>query len=253
MRRRAILVAQIALAIVALACGAWLAAKMVGYSQAQQVYRELEIAYTDDLGSDFNPDANINFDELTRQYPDVVGWLKMDDLDISYPIVQTTDNDHYLYYDSTDTPSIAGAIFLDYRNNSFSDDLHSLVYGHNMLDGSMFSNLLKYIDEQFYRDGKGTFAIYTPTGVYEYKIFAVQVVDANDGAYTVGYKTAEVYDAFTRNLKEGSMYDTGVELGSLDHVVTLSTCTDIDRRIVSGKRIQAVEMSAAGTSSAVHA
>ena len=241
---------QIALAIVAAACVIWLVLKVVGYNQAQQVYNELQTAYADDLGSDFNADADINFDELTKKYPDVVGWLKMDDLDISYPIVQADDNDHYLYYDATDAPSIDGAIFLDYRNNSFSDDLHSLVYGHNMLDGSMFGTLKKYTDEQFYKEGKGTFAIYTPTGAYQYKIFAVQVVDADNEAYTVGYKTAEVYDAFIRNLKEGSMYDTGVELESLDHVVTLSTCTDTDRLIVSGKRIQAVENSAAGVNPA---
>ena len=252
-KRRAILFVQIALAVVAAACVIWLTNKLAGYNQAQQVYREMQTAYADELGSGFNPDENVNFDELKQQYPDVVGWLKMDDLDISYPIVQTADNDHYLNYDATNAPSIDGAIFLDYRNNSFSDDLHSLVYGHNMLDGSMFGTLQKYTDEQFYKDGEGTFVIYTPEGAYQYKIVAVQVVDADDEAYTVGYKTAEVYDAFVRNLKEGSTYDTGVELGSLDHVVTLSTCTDTDRLIVSGKRIQAVEKSAAGASSAARA
>ncbi len=252
-KRRAILISQIVLAIVALDCIAWLVARMVSYGQAQQVYHELQMAYADDLGADFSPNENVNFVELKQQYPDVIGWLKMDDLDISYPIVQATNNDYYLYRDATDAPSIDGAIFLDYRNNSFSDDLHSLVYGHNMLDGSMFGTLKKYTDEQFYRDGKGTFSIYTPTGAYQYKIFAVQIVDGNDGAYTVGYKTAAVYDAFVRSLKEGSMYDTDVELKSLDHVVTLSTCTDTDRLIVSGKRIQAVEKNAAGARSAVRA
>ena len=248
-KKRVILIVQIALAIVAIACVIWLAVKMAGYNQAQQVYEELQQAYADDFGESFDPDTNINFDELKQQYPQVVGWLKMDDLEISYPIVQTTDNTHYLNYDATDAPSIDGAIFLDYRNASFSDDLHALVYGHNMLDGSMFGTLQQYIDEQFYRNGKGTFAIYTPTGSYQYKIFAVQVVDASNEAYTVGYKTAEVYDSFVNNLKEGSLYDTGVEMESLDHVVTLSTCTDTDRLIVSGKRIQAVEKSADGTSS----
>ena len=252
-KKRAILIAQIALAIVAVACAAWLVVKAVGYNQAQLVYREMQAAYADDLGSGFDPDAGVNFDELKQKYPDVVGWLKMDDLDISYPIVQTTDNDHYLHYDAAGAPSIDGAIFLDYRNNSFADDLHALVYGHNMLDGSMFGTLQKYTDERFYKNGKGTFAIYTPTGAYQYEIFAVQVVDADNGAYTVGYKTAEVFDAFMRNLKEGSMYDTGVGLESLDHVVTLSTCTDTDRLIVSGKRIQAVEKSAAGANPAARA
>ena len=252
-KRRAILFVQIALAVVAAACVVWLTVKLNDYSQAQQVYHELQTAYADDLGSGFSPEENVNFDELKQQYPDVVGWLKVDDLDISYPIVQTADNDHYLNHDATGAPSIDGAIFLDCRNSSFSDDLHSLLYGHNMLDGSMFGTLQKYTDEQFYKDGKGTFVIYAPTGAYQYEIFAVQVVDADDEAYTVGYKTAEVYDAFVRNLKEGSMYDTGVELGNLDHVVTLSTCTDTDRLIVSGKRIQAVEKSAASADSAARA
>ena len=126
-KKRAILIAQIALAIVAVACAAWLVVKAVGYNQAQLVYREMQAAYADDLGSGFDPDAGVNFDELKQKYPDVVGWLKMDDLDISYPIVQTTDNDHYLNYDAAGAPSIDGAIFLDYRNNSFADDLHEVV------------------------------------------------------------------------------------------------------------------------------
>lgn len=238
---RAISVIQVVLIVLVVIGAGWLLFKVIGYNQAQQVYHQMESAYAADLGSANSSGsadvATVDFDAMKQEYPDVVAWLKMDDVDVSYPIVQGADNEHYLDYDPAGNPNIAGSVFLDSRNKSFADDLHAIVYAHNMLDESMFGPLDSYTEESFYRDGTGAFTIYTPEGAYRYVIFAIEIVNPTDDAYQVGFSNTQVFDAYVKQLKEGSMYDTGIEVTGSDHVVTLSTCTASDRLILSAKRV----------------
>lgn len=239
-KMRAITAAQIALAVLVAAALGWYGLKQMEYAGAQQVYDEIAASYasTADSGSTSAVDCPVDLEALNAEFPALVGWLQVDDLDLGYPIAQADDNDYYLHNDLAGNPSIDGCLFLDYRNNSFDDDLHALVYGHNMLDGSMFGTLQSYTSEDFLRNGTGTFTIYTPAATYQYRIFSIQIVDPQDEAYAVGFKTHEVFDGFVRQLGDDSLYDTGVQAGGTDHVVTLSTCSNQNRLIVSGKRIQ---------------
>ncbi len=240
-KRRTIVIIQIVLAVLVIVGAGWLASKAFGYNQAQKTYRDMQVAYADELGSSdpnsTNASCPVDFTSLQGEYPDVVAWLKMDDVDLSYPVVQGSDNDHYLDYDATGASSIDGAIFLDYRNKSIADDKHVLIYGHNMLDESMFGPLDNYTAESFYREGKDTFTIYTPRAAYRYQIFAVAVVDPSDDTYTTGFHNEVVFDSFVKGLKEKSMYGTDVDVTGADYVVTLSTCSANDRLVLNAKRI----------------
>ena len=236
-KRKTITRIQLVLAALVLVGVVWLVSKFVGYHQAQQVYRNMESAYASELSDPMAGEDPINFAALREEYPNVVAWLKMEDVDVSYPIVQGSDNDHFLHYDAADQSSVSGAIFLDYRNKSLDTDLYALIYGHNMRDESMFGQLDEYTSKDFYQKGTGAFRIYTPNGTYRYKIFAVDIVDPTDDAYTVGFNNVEVFNAFVKQLKERSMYDTGVDVNGSDHVVTLSTCSDTNRLVLSAKRI----------------
>ena len=233
--KKVITAVQVALAVLVVAGIAWIAFKVVGYNQAQQVYHEMERAYAAQP-VDGDP-ASVNVAQLQEMHPGAVGWLKMDDVDISYPIMQGKDNEYYLHYDADGNPNIDGSIFMDYRNKSF-DDLHVLLYGHNMLDESMFGQLDEYVSADFYRKGTGGFTVYTPDAAYRYKIFAVDIVDPSDDVYQTGYQNLAVFSGFVKQLKERSMYDTGVDVSGSDHVVTLSTCSANDRLVLSAKRVQ---------------
>lgn len=233
--KRTLTVIQIVLAVLVVVGLGWIAFKVVGYNQAQRVYQEMQKAYAAEP-VDGDP-SSIDFAKLQETYPNVVGWLKMDDVDISYPIVKGEDNDYYLYNGADGQPNIDGGIFMDYRNKSF-DDLHVLVYGHNMLDESMFGQLDEYVSEQFYNKGTGSFTIFTPNASYRYQIFAANIVDASDDIYQSGFQNQTVFGAFVKQLKERSMYDTDVDVSGLDHVVTLSTCSANDRLVLSAKRLK---------------
>ena len=215
----------------------WIVFKAVSYNQAQQVYRDIAKAYANESGGLFNEKAPVDLAALQSEYPDIVAWIAMDDVDVSYPVVQGDDNDFYLYNDPSGNSNIDGSIFLDYRTKSLDTDLYALMYGHNMLDESMFGQLDNYVDEDFYKAGTGSFMLYTPNGSYRYKIFAVNIVDPTDEVYQTGFVNTQVFGAFVRQLKESSMYDTGVEVEGFDHVITLSTCSDSNRLVLSAKRM----------------
>lgn len=232
-KRTALTIAQVILALLVVCGAAWLVVKLVGYWQAQEIYRDIEAAYASEEGDEFE----IDFAALQEQYPDIVAWIKMDDVDVSYPIVQGADNEHYLHYNPADQESVSGSIFLDSRNKSLDTDPYALIYGHNMRDESMFGQLDEYTSEDFYNRGTGTFTIYTPEGKYRYKIFAADIVEPTDSVYTMGYASTQVFDAVVQQLKENSMYNTGVEVSGSDHVVTLSTCSSSNRLVLSAKRL----------------
>ncbi len=238
-KKTAITAVQVVIGVLVVASIGWLAFKFIGYSQAQKVYHDIDAAYASEVQGSYNGDPSpIDFASLQEQYPDVVGWLKMDDVDISYPIVQGSDNEHYLYYDPTGAENIDGSIFLDYRAKSLDTDLYDLLYGHNMRDESMFGQLDNYVEQDFYKQGTGSFYIYTPKGSYHYKIFAVNIVDPADDVYQMGFKNTQVFGAFVKQLKENSMYETGVDVAGYDRIVTLSTCSSTDRLVLSAKLVK---------------
>lgn len=178
----------------------------------------------------------INFDELQAKNSDIVGWLAFDSVEISYPVLYSGDNSYYLRRLWDKSYNQAGSLFLEGNNKSF-EDLHTIVYGHNMKNGSMFAPLKKYLDQAFFQENGGWFTLYTPEGIWRYQIFSVYEVAADDELYTVGFAEGEQYSAFLAQLQQKRLYDTGVTVYSNDHVMTLSTCTDDGKnRIVAHAR-----------------
>lgn len=229
---------QVVLALVA-ACGVvWLIWTAASYLNARGFYDGVREAYASEASIDAAAES-IDFDALTAEYPNAVAWIHFNDanIKIDYPVMQTDDNSYYLTYDAAGNQSKYGAIFLDYRNSSLAADLHTIIYGHNMLDEGMFGGLHKYDDESYFKNNDTTFWVATKDHVYTYEIFAVAVVDPEDSIYTVGYKNAEVFDAFVQTIKDQSIYDTGVSVSGTDHVLTLSTCSIPNRLVVSAKLV----------------
>ena len=245
-RRKLIAYAQIALIAIAVIALAWTGARLFEYYQAQQGYRDLSSAYS----AEQEDGCPVDLAKLMRDYPEIVGWIVVDDLDLSYPVMQGDDNEKYLHVDFRGEPSIDGSIFLDYRDDSGLLGLGSIVYGHNMADGSMFGKMQSYLDESFYRSSESTFVYYTLNGAFKYRIFAIDIVNPDDEIYQTGFKDPKVFDAFVKGLKERSMYDTGVDVTGNDRIMTLSTCSGSDRLVVTGKQVGANASAANGTGAA---
>lgn len=181
----------------------------------------------------------IDFAELQNVNQDIVGWLRIRALDISYPVVQGEDNDYYLHRTFEKEDNFAGCLFLNCDNKPDLTDQNTVVYGHNMKNGSMFGKLKNFRDKETFNKSK-YFWIFTPKMIYQYRIFSASVVSKTGLAYQ-SFFTDEEFEKFINTAFENSEVDnTGVEVTKEDRVVTLSTCTgdEATRFVVMGKLAQ---------------
>lgn len=159
----------------------------------------------------------IDFEKLYAINSDVKGWIKMEKLDISYPIVQSYDNNYYLRKDIYKNKNISGSIFLDCRNNAFNDK-HTIVYGHNMKNNTMFGGLKKIKDEGFGNDI--LISVETETKTYVYVVFSIYEISPQD--FNIKDDVQTMLNRSIRNF--------GKKVSNTDKVLTLYTCTDSSTR-----------------------
>ncbi len=187
--------------------------------------------------------VDVNVSKLSEDYPDVVGWIYFENEDISYPIMYSGDNDKYLSTAYTGEKAKAGAIFIDGESTPDFSDPHSLVYGHNMRDLSMFGKLRYYRNQPEYYEDHQYFQVFTKDSVYRYQIFACDVVPDNHDVFWVFGKEPSNYWKMLKEVENGSFINTGIEANESDHVITLATCTEKDdeRLIVCAVRTDAYQ------------
>lgn len=182
----------------------------------------------------------VNFEELKKVNSEVIGWLVIEGSVINYPIVQGDDNDKYLHTTYNGRRSMQGSIFMDSYNNSDFSSRHTIIYGHNMRNNSMFGSLSQFSRKNYFENHR-YFYIFTETEKRKYAIFAVYVAEIDSNTYQRVFTAEQDFTTFITDISGRSQIDTGVEVGTDDLVVTLSTCTanssDTKRFVVQGKLI----------------
>lgn len=177
-------------------------------------------------------DVKIDMTSLQEINPDIVGWIRFDNIEtISYPVLYSGDNSSYLRTDIYGRSATAGCIFIEAANQPDLSDYHTIIYGHNMRNLSMFGRLKEYKEDGFYEDHQ-YFTIYTPDVAYRYQIFAYRDVPETHSVYTVGFGPDENYQSFLNEMMQHSYIDTGIDVTKEDKVVTLSTCSTTGNRFV---------------------
>lgn len=166
----------------------------------------------------------IDYDLLYKTNPDFIGWLSIEGM-LEYPIVQTGDNETYLYKTFSGTYNKAGTIFMDSRCSRDFSSLHTIIYGHKLWDGTMFSELLSFKDQAFYEE-HSIMIIYTPDAVYTCEIFSAYVDITSSDSYILDFSNENEYASFIRYITGKSLISTDVTVSTADRVITLSTCTN---------------------------
>lgn len=172
--------------------------------------------------------------------PEVVGWLIIPGTTIDYPVVQTDDNEYYLSHDINGKESKRGAIFMDYRNIPSGDDKNTILYGHNMRDGSMFKDITKFKDKNFFEENT-TIWFYTLDKLTQWEVFSAYVTEAGFNYVRKDFQSDEDYLDFINSLKDKSMHKIEVDLNKDDKIITLSTCSyefDDARFVVHARRVR---------------
>ena len=160
---------------------------------------------------------------------DLAGWLSIEGMQIDYPVMQCEDNEYYLHHDFDGNDSKYGCLYVRERAD-LENGTNFVIYGHNMKDGSMFGDLDFYREEEFYKD-HARIAFDTLYEEHTYEIIAVflsQIYNEDDDVFKYYQfyeaETEEEFNDFYENIKELSLYDTGVEAEYGDTFLTLSTC-----------------------------
>ena len=182
------------------------------------------------------------FEKLLEMNSDVVGWIRFDEpSEINYPVVQGRDNEEYLKRTFEANTNKLGTLFVDVNNPGDFSGRNTFIYGHNMKNGSMFAQLLKYKDDSFYKEHP-YFYIYTPDGkVRTYEIFSAGVVKDTSDSYIMDYADDAAFQTYIDYIKQQSAYPTSTEVTTASKIVSLSTCTNVrddERFLVHGVMIK---------------
>lgn len=233
----------ILVAVVVFGYGAYqLAYTGLDYKRASDEYGEIKKEYVRDESTgkeERESDASeekgrVDFTGLQNQNGDTVGWLVMDGLGISYPIMQSDDNAYYLKHTFERNYHFAGSIFMDCQNSSDLTDQNTILYGHNMKDGSMFGKLKEYKSQERY-EGNQYMWVYTPDKVRRYEVFSCRLVNANSGAYRQQFDGAEEFTEYASQAVHDSIIKSkeNISFRKDDAIITLSTCSsDADTRLI---------------------
>lgn len=181
----------------------------------------------------------INFEELTKINEDIIGWLAVENTNISYPLLKSKDNQDYLKLAANKVKNNGGSIFLDCRNQVDFKDQHTIIYGHNMKNGSMFGGLKQFVEGDYWKN-HSRFYIIKPEGALEYEVFSAYQTRADSAAYVLDFSGNLSFAAFVDLAKEHSQVETSVSVSENDRIVTLSTCTNkeqMGRYVVHGKLV----------------
>lgn len=188
-----------------------------------------------------------NYQDLYLQNNDMVGWIKIEDTKINYPVMQSKDNPNFYLKHSFDKAyTDYGCPYIQENCDVDIPSDNLIIYGHNMKDGSMFSGLMKYTDKDFYESHK-TIRFDTLTEKCNYEIIAafktVVYADSSESFKYYQFVNADSVDefnAYINKCKELALYDTGVTAEYGDKLITLSTCEysrNNGRMVVVAKKI----------------
>lgn len=164
----------------------------------------------------------VDFNALMEVSPHVVGWIYCPDTNIHYPIVQSGNNSDYLRAAPDGSHSYAGTIFLDYRCPGDFSGYNSIIYGHNLLDESMFGTLDRYKRQDYY-EAHATLYLLTPEADYRVDLIGGLSLDARSELYRTDH-TEESFSEFLETVQEQSDYQAPAEELNLSRTLTLSTC-----------------------------
>lgn len=171
-----------------------------------------------------------NFDEMLKINPGFVGWIRVPNTSISLPVVKYADNSYYLNHNIYKEYDRRGTVFMDYRNDPENFDANTILYGHNCYDGTMFSELEKYQEPDFYKTSP-VIEFSTKNGKDKWKVYAVFITNAKaeeDNGYIFNYiypyMDGENFDGFIDEVNKRRLYATNVDITDDDNMLILSTC-----------------------------
>ena len=164
-----------------------------------------------------------NEEELKSINSDYKMWIQIENTNINYPVVQSSDNDYYLKHNFRKESNISGTVFVESAND-IDNDKNIILYGHNMRNGTMFNNITNYKEESFFNEDNKINIIMNNT-LYEYEVFSVYVKNVSEVNLAIGFASEDEFINYAYNEAEESLYKKDVDFSAEDNLITLVTCS----------------------------
>lgn len=165
-----------------------------------------------------------DFVELWKESQEIVGWLACEGTVIDYPLMHTGNNDFYLKHLYNGEENSSGSLFLDYRNTGTFTDRNTVIYGHNMKNGTMFRTLTNYKSQEYY-DEHPILTLYTPNGDYLVELLSGTVEDGTCEFVRFDFATDKELLEYIDALQSRSTFRSEVQAEPGDRLVSLCTCS----------------------------
>lgn len=185
---------------------------------------------TNNQGTNYIDDnfTNINLNYYTQKNPETVGWIKVNGTRVQYPVVQHSDNDFYLEHDFYQYQTTNGWVFGDYRDNFEKFNDNTIIYGHNLINGTMFGTIPYLLNNNWFNNPNNHYIkLSTKTTNSVWQIFSVYRIEPTTDYLQSQFNSIEARQNFFDMLKNRSVHNFDVELNYTDKIITLSTCDNI--------------------------
>lgn len=175
--------------------------------------------------------SKINYSKINNN--DIIGWIIMNQNKINYPILKSNDNNYYLTRDYNKKHSQSGSIFMDFRNNNFKDK-NTVIYGHSMLDGTMFGSLREVFKKDYFNTKDNNYIKIYDLNSKEitYQIFSYYITNIEDYYITTSFKNETDYKIFLDEITKRSYQNFNIDIDVTNQILTLSTCSAYNKRRV---------------------
>lgn len=197
------------------------------YRKGDQIYetaREFVVEAGEATATEEEPEGrSIDFESLQAVNEDVFGWITIPDTGVDYPLLKAYDNKYYLTHTYDNQWSSYGSIFLEPRNKDINDR-HVVLYGHNMVNHSMFGALMDY-KEQDFADSHSLIHITLPDRELTYQVFSVYTAHVDSPTYYMSFADDSTFQQMIDHMKSNSQIASDVTPTTEDQILTLSTCT----------------------------
>lgn len=241
-----ILVIEIILIIAFVSATAYLVYRYNDSKKNQELYEDLGLDIMEEI-TKVNSEFIEKVKELQQENSDVVGWIRIENTNINYPLLQGTDNDYYLTHNYKKEYSSYGSIYLKTQSDIKDVNSNVHIYGHSMKDKQMFGMLKEYKNKEFYEQHPIIYiateedeAEYQIIYVFKSRIFYKDETNVFRYYQCYNFNNEEEYNYYIENCKAIQLYDTGITAKYGEQLITLSTCDssqDDTRIVVVAKKI----------------
>ena len=185
---------------------------------------------------------SVDFTELRKKNNETVAWIKVNNTNVNYSVVQHNDNEYYLKHDFNKRSNYVGWIYGDYRDDFKYFGTNTIIYGHNFTNRTMFGSLIWCQKESWYKQEENQFIkISTPYSNTIWKIFSIYTIKPEVFYLKTYFKDDNEHLTFLDTIKDRSIHNFNEDLTTSDKILTLSTCTDdgTKRAVIHAKLVKA--------------